>query len=89
MSTNSPAATPPTTPPVTKRGLPLNVDPTHKMLHRVRTQELELYKEEYVKKVVAVCGKTWAPIFPVKRMQNEETCPVCFPVERHRYSIAK
>jgi hypothetical protein len=50
---------------------------------------LTQYKDGVIEKVMAYCGKVWEPKFPIVRMHKVPRCPICFPVERYRYAIAK
>jgi len=64
------------------------IDPMHKNLHRVLLVELERYKAGLVPYVVAICGKTWSPTFPVDRMRKRPNCPICFPQDIYKHAIA-
>jgi hypothetical protein len=65
------------------------LDPNNEQLHRVRMDMLTQYKDGVIEKVMAYCGKVWEPKFPIVRMHKVPRCPICFPVERYRYAIAK
>ncbi len=67
----------------------LNIDPTNELLHRVLLTDILKYKAKVTPKVAANCGKIWAPTFPVDKSNTTPRCPICFPIERFRFAVAK
>lgn len=61
---------------------------TDELLHRVEAPVMERYRAGIRPEVKAVCGKVWAPVFPVpNRMREYPKCPKCFP-HQHEYLLA-
>lgn len=66
------------------------IDPQNNQIHKVKTVVMDLYKIGGTPTVAAVCGKVWAPTLPFQdNFRTTEQCPICFPTEDNRYTIAK
>lgn len=66
------------------------IDPNNEQIHKVKTHVMDLYKIGGVPNVAAVCGKVWAPTVPLQEnFRTIPQCPICFPTEDNRYTVAK